>query len=269
MHSTSQQASPQTASEELLILKKQRARLIDDQLAGQYLQPQIRPATPWDAQGIKFEHCVVPALYLTGDSLDYFELPDGRILLYLADVSGSGTAAALISMLLKSIVQEFIIVNDVAPTTLSITPASVLAYLNQRLLSYGSDRHVTLICAIIDTKESLLCWSVAGHLPSPVLYSEGHTAFLSGKGQPVGLFEQAKYSNEQMPLPHAFSLSFFSDGIFDVLPEKGLVSSEAALPKLMHAVQGDYAEAVKRLGLANCSNMPDDIAMLVLSRNLA
>ena len=269
MHSTSQQASQLTASEELLMLKRQRAELIDDQLAGKYLQQQIRPVTPWDAQGIKFEHFVVPALYLTGDSLDYFELPDGRILLYLADVSGSGTAAALISMLLKSIVQEFIIVNDIAPTALPITPASVLGYLNQRLLSYGSDRHVTLICAIIDTAENLLHWSVAGHLPSPVLYSEGHAEFLSGKGQPVGLFEQAKYNDEQMPLPHAFSLSFFSDGIFDVLPEKGLVSSEAALPKLMNNVHGDYAEAVKRLGLANCSNMPDDIAMLVLSRNLA
>ena len=219
MHSTSQQSSQQTASEELLILHKQRALLIDDQLAGQYLQKQIRPVTPWDAQGIKFEHCVVPALYLTGDSLDYFVLPDGRILLYLADVSGSGTAAALISMLLKSIVQEFIIVNAAAPTDLAITPAAVLAYLNQRLLSYGSDRHVTLICAIVDTRENILHWSVAGHLPSPILYSAGQAEVLSGRGQPVGLFEQAKYSDEQMPLPHAFSLSFFSDGIFDVLPE--------------------------------------------------
>ncbi len=269
MHSTSQQSSQQTASEELLILHKQRALLIDDQLAGQYLQKQIRPVTPWDAQGIKFEHCVVPALYLTGDSLDYFVLPDGRILLYLADVSGSGTAAALISMLLKSIVQEFIIVNAAAPTDLAITPAAVLAYLNQRLLSYGSDRHVTLICAIVDTRENILHWSVAGHLPSPILYSAGQAEFLSGRGQPVGLFEQAKYSDEQMPLPHAFSLSFFSDGIFDILPEEGLVSSEAALPGLISAVHGDYSEVVKRLGLANCRNMPDDIAMLVLSRNLA
>lgn len=269
MHSTSQPASQQTASEELLILQKQRALLIDDQLAGQYLQQQIRPVTPWDAQGIKFEHCVVPALYLTGDSLDYFELPDGRILLYLADVSGSGTAAALISMLLKSIVQECIIVNDTAVTDSSITPASVLAYLNQRLLSYGSDRHVTLICAIIDTCKNVLHWSIAGHLPSPVLYSEGQAVFLSGEGQPVGLFEHAKYSDEQIPLPCAFSLSFFSDGIFDALPGESLVSSEAALPGLMNTAHGDYAEAVKLLGLANCSNMPDDIAMLVLSRNLA
>ena len=263
----SQHTDDQTAAEELLLLQEKHALLMADQLAGLQLQQQVRPTTPWDAQGIRFEHCVVPALYLTGDSLDYFVLPDGRILLYLADVSGSGTAAALISMLLKSIVQEFAFAASKSNSL--ITPASLLTYINQRLLSYGSDRHVTLICAIIDSNENTLLWSVAGHLPSPVLYSEGQAVFLSGKGQPVGLFEQVQYRDEQITLPNAFSLSFFSDGIFDVLPEHSLVDSEAALPSLVSSVSGDYTELVKRLGLANCRNMPDDIATLVLSRNLA
>ena len=182
----SQHTDDQTAAEELLLLQEKHALLMADQLAGLQLQQQVRPTTPWDAQGIRFEHCVVPALYLTGDSLDYFVLPDGRILLYLADVSGSGTAAALISMLLKSIVQEFAFAASKSNSL--ITPASLLTYINQRLLSYGSDRHVTLICAIIDSNENTLLWSVAGHLPSPVLYSEGQAVFLSGKRQPVGLF---------------------------------------------------------------------------------
>ena len=269
MHLTPQQSSPQAASEERLLLQKQRALLIDDQRTGQYLQQQIRPVTPWQMQGIRFEHSVVPALYLSGDSLDYCALPDGRLFAYLADVSGSGTAAALISMLVKSIVNEYIFSAHAAALSAALTPAQVLTYLNQRLLMYGSDRHVTLICAIIDTGRDVLQWSVAGHLPSPILYTAGEAIFLRGKGQPVGLFEHAQFNDEQMPLPQAFSLSMFSDGIFDVLPEQCLITSEAALPQLMTAVQGDYTQAVERLGLANCSNMPDDIAMLVLSRNLA
>src|SRR5690554_5963681 len=155
MHSTSPQPSHTIAAEELLLLRKQQALLIDDQRVGQQLQQQVRPKTPWQAQGIRFEHCVVPALYLTGDSLDYFSLPDGRLLLYLADVSGSGTAAALISMLLKSIVREFIFGGQQAASNVPITPTSVLTYLNQRLLTYNSDRHVTLICAIIDTQQNI------------------------------------------------------------------------------------------------------------------
>ncbi len=269
MHSTSQQSSHKITAEELILLRKQQALLIDDQLAGHKLQQQIRPKTPWQAQGISFEHCVVPALYLTGDSLDYFVLPDGRLFLYLADVSGSGTAAALISMLLKNTVRDFIFCTPAAASEASITPVSVLTHLNQRLLTYNSDRHITLICAIIDTQKNILSWSVAGHLPSPVLYNDGHATFLEGTGQPVGLFEHATFNDLQMQLPDAFSLSFFSDGIFDALPQDSLVTSEAALPALMKAAQGNYTQAVQLLGLANCSNMPDDIAMLVLSRNLA
>ena len=269
MHSTSRQPSLKNAAEELLLLHKQQASLIDDQLAGKKLQQQIRPKTPWQTQGISFEHCVVPALYLAGDTLDYFVLPDGRLLVYLADVSGSGTAAALVSMLLKSIVQDYVFGGQQAAADAPITPASLLTHLNQRLLTHNTDRHVTLICTIIDTQQNILYWSVAGHLPSPVLYTDGQAAFLEGTGQPVGLFAHATFNDLQMLLPNAFSLSFFSDGIFDVLLQDSLVSSEAALPALISAAQGDYTQAVRQLGLANCSNMPDDIAMLVLSRNLA
>ncbi|MDY0248731.1 MAG: PP2C family protein-serine/threonine phosphatase [Pseudomonas sp.] len=250
-------------------MQKQHTLLLDDQRAGLQLQQQIRPKTPWEAQCIKFEHCVIPALYLTGDSLDYFVLPDGRLFLYLADVSGHGTASALISMLVKNTVREFIFGAHATHSDTTLTPATVLAYLNQRLLTYDSGRHVTLICAIVDTVQNLLHWCVAGHLPSPVLFSDGRATFLRGKGQPVGLFEHATYSDEQMVLPQAFSLTLFSDGILEVLPEKYLITREAALPKLISAAQGKYTQIVQRLGLDNCSNMPDDIAMLVLSRNLA
>ncbi len=178
MHPTSQQSSHEITAEELILLRKQQVLLIDDQLAGHKLQQQIRPKTPWQAQGISFEHCVVPALYLTGDSLDYFVLPDGRLFLYLADVSGSGTAAALISMLLKKYCPRlYFFCTPATASETPITPTSILTHLNQRLLTYNSDRHVTLICAIIDTQQSVLSWSVAGHLPSPVLYSDGHATF--------------------------------------------------------------------------------------------
>lgn len=269
MHSTSQQSHSDSALQKQQMTLQHCAALLDDQLVAKALQQQIRPVTPWHAQGIVFEHCVVPALHLTGDSLDYFMLPDGRLFLYLADVSGSGTAAALISILLKGIVQEFVASHLDDATAAQLTPAALLTYLNTRLLSYGSDRHVTLICMIVDTEHAVLQWSVAGHLPSPILYTQGRARFLTGQGQPVGLFEQAVFNNEQMPLPEAFSLSLFSDGVFDVMPEQHLITSEAALPKLITTAKGDYAAAVECLGLANCSNMPDDIAMLVLSRNLA
>lgn len=262
----SQQAHPKSAAEALQLLQKHNTVLLKDQLAGRVMQDQIRPVSPWQHQGIKFESYFLPALHLSGDSLDYFVLDNGRIFFYLADVAGSGTSAALLSMLLKSITREYLYAQ---PVPIDVTPAAILRHINQRLLTYHAERHITLICGIIDLQHNLLRWSVGGHLPLPVLYSEGKAQFLFGEGQPVGLFEDGQYNDEQMPLPHAFSLSLFSDGVFDVLPEEGLVDSEAALPSLVSAVCGDYKKMIDCLGLANCINMPDDIAILVLSRNLA
>lgn len=269
MDSISPQGSTKSSAQELRLLRQQHAVLQEDQLLGRQLQQQLRPANPWQVQGLTIAHCIIPALHLAGDSLDYLQLPDGRILLYLADVSGSGTAAALVTLLLKSTVQEFVLAASSAQQASSITPAALLSHLNQRLLSYAIDRHVTLICAIIDIQQGILQWSVAGHLPPPVLYTDTQADFLEGSGLPVGLFTQATYQNQQLPLPQLFSLSLFTDGVFDALPQNSLVGSEAALPSLVTAAQGRYRQIVKRLGLANGINMPDDIAVLVLSRGLA
>ena len=268
MDSNSQQNGSMSTVQELLMLRK-HAVLQEDQLVGRQLQQQLRPASSCQLQGVTIEHCIIPALHLAGDTLDYLQLPDGRILFYLADVSGSGTAAALVALLLKSTVREFALAAQSAKQASSISPAALLSHLNQRLLSYAIDRHVTLVCAVIDTQQDVLQWSVAGHLPPPILYTGAQAEFLEGTGLPVGLFEHATYNNQQLPLPQQFSLSLFTDGVFDALPQASLVDSEAALPAIVNAAQGEYAQIVKRLRLANCTNMPDDIAVLVLSRGLA
>src|SRR5699024_742257 len=79
--------------------------LLEDQRAGRSLQEHIRPRSGSWLGGIRFDHSIMPALYMSGDAVDFFSLPDGRILAYLLDVSGHGTAAALLSMFIKSTVR--------------------------------------------------------------------------------------------------------------------------------------------------------------------
>ena len=72
-----------------------------------------------------------------------------------------------------------------------------------------------------------------------------------------------------MELPPSFSLSLFSDGILDVLPGATLKEKEASLPEQVAAAGGTLDGLRQVFGLANLAEMPDDIALLVLSRNLA
>ncbi|MEX2327200.1 MAG: hypothetical protein WD558_05680, partial [Pseudomonadales bacterium] len=67
-----------------------------DQQAGFRVQQGMMPDSPYLADGFTLRHLIVPSLILSGDFIDYFELPDGRLLFYIADVSGHGASGAIV-----------------------------------------------------------------------------------------------------------------------------------------------------------------------------
>ena len=71
-----------------------------------------------------------------------------------------------------------------------------------------------------------------------------------------------------LKLPETFSLTLMSDGILDLLTEPTLKEKEAALPQLVKTAGGSLDGLRQVFGLATLGEMPDDIALLVLSRNL-
>ncbi len=115
----------------------------------------------------------------------------------------------------------------------------------------------------------MLHYSIGGHLPMPVLYDGESARYLEGRGLPVGLFVDATYDDFEMVLPERFSLTLLSDGILDLLPGDTLKDKESALPELVAGAGGTLDGLRGAFGLAALHDMPDDIALLVLSRNLA
>jgi phosphoserine phosphatase RsbU/P len=137
------------------------------------------------------------------------------------------------------------------------------------LLNCKLGKHVTMLGGVIDEQSGQLTYSIGGHLPLPVLYSEGQAHYLPGRGLPVGLFNEAEYADHVIDLPDSFSLTLLSDGILDLLPGDTLKEKEAGLPTLIASAKGTLDGLRQVFGLANLNDMPDDIALLVLSRNLA
>lgn len=63
------------------------------------IQSMMLPTEPLRAGAIRISHAFQPVSEVGGDFLDYFELTDGCIGLYLGDVSGKGLPAAMYSAL--------------------------------------------------------------------------------------------------------------------------------------------------------------------------
>ncbi|UVL80170.1 SpoIIE family protein phosphatase [Pseudomonas putida] len=241
--------------------------LQEDQTAGRQVQMNMLPESPWVAGEFAFEHQIIPSLYLSGDFVDYFRVDERRIAFYLADVSGHGASSAFVTVLLKFMTTRLMFELKRSRMR-EFKPSEVLSHINRGLINSKLGKHVTMVGGVIDEESGLLTYAVGGHLPLPVLHTPGHTRYLEGRGLPVGLFDEATYQDLVVELPPQFSLSLMSDGILDLLPGDTLKDKEAALPEIVKAAGGSLDGLRQRFGLATLGDMPDDIALLVLSRNL-
>ncbi|MGV8842716.1 MAG: two-component system response regulator RssB [Pseudomonas sp.] len=242
--------------------------LQEDQNAGRQVQMNMLPVTPWSVDGLRFAHQIIPSLYLSGDFVDYFRVDDNRVAFYLADVSGHGASSAFITVLLKFMTTRLLYESRRGRSMRVFKPSDVLGHINRGLLNCKLGKHVTMLGGVIDESQGLLTYSIGGHLPLPVLYSEGRASYLEGRGLPVGLFTDASYTDHELKLPETFSLTLLSDGILDLLPGDTLKEKEEVLPQLVCKAGGTLEGLREVLGLADIGEMPDDIALLVLSRNL-
>lgn len=241
--------------------------LQEDQTAGRQVQMNMLPESPWAAGEFAFAHQIIPSLYLSGDFVDYFRVDERRIAFYLADVSGHGASSAFVTVLLKFMTTRLMFELKRSKMR-EFKPSEVLSHINRGLINSKLGKHVTMVGGVIDEESGLLTYAVGGHLPLPVLYTPDHARYLEGRGLPVGLFEEATYQDLVVELPPQFSLSLMSDGILDLLPGDTLKDKEAALPEIVKAAGGSLDGLRQRFGLATLGEMPDDIALLVLSRNL-
>ncbi|MAC99710.1 fused response regulator/phosphatase [Pseudomonas abyssi] len=245
--------------------------LRDDQAAGHQVQLNMLPQTPWVSGEYKLEHRLIPSLYLSGDFVDYFRISDSQLGFYLADVSGHGSSSAFVTVLLKFMTTRLMYeqrkTEGRASGRIEFKPSDVLGHINRSLINCKLGKHVTMLGGVIDEQARTLTYSIGGHLPLPVIYTEGQARYLTGKGRPVGLFEDAEYQNETIELPERFSLTLCSDGVLDCLEGSTLKDKEARLPALIAAHGGTMQGIMAALGLDPNKTMPDDISVLVLSRN--
>ncbi len=237
-----------------------------DQQAGRQVQMRMLPGSPMVLGDYMFSHTIIPSLYLSGDFTDYFTVDDHYVVFFMADVSGHGSSSAFATVLLKNLFarkrSNYLRRND--DTILS--PVDMLQLANRELLELDVGKYATMVVAVLDQKANSLRYSVAGHLPLPVLVSDAGASYLPGEGNAVGMLKDARFQEEQIDLPEAFMLALFSDGILEILPPKNLVEKEAFFLEVFARSADTPQELVSRLGLDSAETAPDDIAALFLSK---
>jgi phosphoserine phosphatase RsbU/P len=165
------------------------------------LLPKCSPYIP----GFAVSGLSIPAGAVGGDWYDFISFDDGCWGLVLADVSGKGTAAALLMSATRGMLRSL------AQTCSG--PGEVLTRLNRLLVEdFPSGKFVTMLLAVLNPSTRELTFSSAGHL-RPLLVDENGARFLdSERGMPLGL-GTGEFSESRVQLSKGSRLVFYSDGI--------------------------------------------------------
>lgn len=238
-----------------------------DQKAGLQVQLKMLPQPSRDINGFHFEHLIRPSLYLSGDFLDYFNLDEKRVLFYFADVSGHGASSSFVTVLLKNLTMRLKRNLKRGSSDEISSTDRFLKRMNQELLASDLGKHVTVFAGILNKENNELLYSVGGHFPMPVIESEGKVEFLEGKGMAVGLFPEPQYEVYRKQVSNDFRITVFSDGILEVVPGQSLNDKEKLLLDVVSRETDGIESLLSSLGVNDLAELPDDIAVLTVSKN--
>ena len=240
--------------------------LEQDQQAGRHVQLRMLPQSPIQIGDFQFSHSVIPSLYLSGDYTDYFRVGEGHAVFVIADVSGHGSSSAFVTVLLKNLFarkrSDYIHLDDHT----IMNPVEMLERANRDLLDLGIGKFSTLVMGLIDLNSSELRYTIAGHLPLPILVTRDGARYLHGEGTAVGIMEDAEFEEHRVQLPDQFMLALFTDGILEILPPDNLVDKEKYFLDLFSQSFDSPEQIVDKLGLEGVDSAPDDIAALFVGR---
>ncbi|MGB9205699.1 MAG: GAF domain-containing SpoIIE family protein phosphatase [Terriglobales bacterium] len=188
----------------------------------QALLPRSSPLIP----GFCVSGLSIPAGSVGGDWYDFIPLHDGRWGLVLADVSGKGTAAALLMSATRGMLRSLAQTGS--------GPAEVLTRLNQLMIEdFPSGRFVTMVYAELDPSSRVLRIANAGHLAPLLVEPSGHRWIKHEHGLPLGI-SASKFSETAVTLGEHSRIAFYSDGITEAELDSG---EEYGADRLLAQVQ--------------------------------
>jgi phosphoserine phosphatase RsbU/P len=185
--------------------QQQREQMTREAREARVIQQALLPKTPPSIPGFTVSGLSLPVGAVGGDWYDFIPMDKGRWGLVLADVSGKGTAAALLMSATRGILRSL--------AEAACTPSEVLAKLNRLLVEdFPAGRFVTMVYAVLDPANRTLTFANAGHL-RPLVITGASAQFLDvERGIPLGL-GPGDFSEVEVKLPPGSRLVFYSDGI--------------------------------------------------------
>lgn len=231
------------------------------------IQRSLLPAQLPDIASLDLAAYYRPAARAGGDYYDFFPQPDGAWGIFIGDVSGHGTPAAVLMAVTHCIAHTH--------PGLPRAPNEVLHYINHHLAAHYvamSDAFVTGFYGLYEPATRRLWYATAGHNPPRLKRcSNGSIHSLdAARGLPLGSFDDSTYTTASMQLEPGDQIVFYTDGVIDAHNPQGEMFGLERLDRVLdqcslqaRALLDELVQAVDEFA---AGRPPDDDRTVIIAR---
>jgi phosphoserine phosphatase RsbU/P len=226
-------------------------------LTQQALIPQKPPMLPgWDVAAV-----FRPVIEVGGDIYGWVRMKDDRMLFWIADATGHGASAALITTLTKLLFHYGTVEED--------SPVTVMQAVNNDFHGiFGGRSFMTAMCIALDPDSGRASIVGAGHPPLLIARRNGPTETIGSAAPPLGLAELPQFVETEVQLAQGDAFLLYTDGLFSAVDKKRSRFTPEHLGKMID-VSAPNAETILKKILQKTApadsddHFPDDIAAIV------
>lgn len=234
---------------------------LDQELAiARDIQQGLLPRGPKQYDFFQVAYVNIPCYEVGGDYYDLIELPERRFVLVIADVSGKGISAALLSSSLQGALA--------AGLAWGQPIASVACHLNRYLYQHAEiSRFATFFGGVL-SPDGRFEYVNAGHCPALWLTSD-RIETLHAKNVPLGLLEQSDYAATEIQLHPHDVLVLYTDGVVEASNPLGELYGMDRLKDVLSARRGGSSEKLAEAVLRDVREftqntlLEDDVSLMV------
>ena len=184
---------------------RNRERIEQELKVAQLIQQQFLPKSLPELPSWHVAAFYRPARTVGGDFYDFIELPDGRVMFVVGDVTDKGVPAALV------MASTHALLRDAAPRLIS--PGAVLGHVNDMLCAdIPAHMFVTCLALVLDPVSGAAVFANAGH-DVPYVRTRDGMAELRARGMPLGLMQGMAYEEKAFQFEPGDCALLHSDGL--------------------------------------------------------
>ena len=246
-------------------LEAWRHNLERDLEAARLTQQSLIPQKPPVLPGWEIAACYRPVIQVGGDIYGWLRMSDGRTLFWMADATGHGASAALLTTLAKLLFHH--------GTAENFDPAKIMEMVNSDFRSiFGARSFMTAMCVALDSSTGRAGIVGAGHPPLLVARAGGRTESIPSSAPPLGLLERSEFVETTVDLEPGDALLLYTDGIYGAgHGENPLLSAKRLAESLQPMTESAQALLDRVLDTAGIQNNgkepPDDVAAIAVRRS--